>query len=136
MSYRSKRVMVFGTFDILHLGHLNFLKQAKKYGDYLIVVVGRDRTVEKVKGRLPKHNEKERVKQIEKTGLTDKVVLGYLKDHYKIIQEHKPDLICLGYDQNFFADGLPEALKKLELKIKIIRLKPYKPQIYKTSKLR
>ncbi len=129
------RVMVFGTFDILHPGHLNFLKQARKYGDYLIVVVGRDRTVEKVKGKLPKHSEKERVRQIEKTGLTDKVMLGYLKDHYKVIQEHKPDLICLGYDQNSFADGLPEALKRFKIKTRIVRLKPFKQDIYKSSKL-
>lgn len=127
--------MVFGTFDILHPGHLNFFRQAKKYGDYLIVVVGRDRTVEKVKGKLPKHNEKERVKQIEKTGLVDKVVLGYLKDHYKIIQEHEPDLICLGYDQDSFADGLPGALKRFKMKTKIVKLKPYKPWVYKTTKL-
>lgn len=131
-----KKIIVFGTFDILHPGHLSFFKQAKKHGDYLIVVVGRDKIVEKVKGKLPKHNERERVRQIEKTGLTDKVVLGHLENPYKIIQEHKPDVICLGYDQNSFADGLPEALNRLRLETKVLRLKPYKAEIYKTAKLR
>lgn len=127
--------MVFGTFDILHPGHLNFFKQAKKYGDYLIVVVGRDKIVKKVKGRLPKHSERERVNQIKKVGLADKVVPGRLRNPYKIIQEYKPDVICLGYDQNSFADGLPEALKRLKLKTKIVRLKPFRQKIYKSSKL-
>lgn len=131
-----KKVMVFGTFDILHPGHLNFFKQAKKYGDYLIVVIGRDETVKKIKGRTPKHNENKRVRQVEKIGLANKVAPGYLKDPYRIIQEYKPDVICLGYDQNFFAGGLSQALKKIKLKTRIVRLKPYKPHLYKTSKLR
>lgn len=129
-----KKVMVFGTFDILHPGHLNFFKQAKKYGDYLIVVVGRDKTVKRIKGKLPRYSEKERVKQIAKLKVAQKVVLGHLKDPYKIIHKYKPDVICLGYDQKFFVDGLPEALKKLKLKIKTIKLKPYKPEVYKTTK--
>ena len=58
-----KAVMVFGTFDILHPGHINFFKQAKKYGN-LIAVIARDRTVKQVKGRLPKYSEKQRLKAI------------------------------------------------------------------------
>ncbi|MCH9030625.1 MAG: adenylyltransferase/cytidyltransferase family protein [Bacteroidetes bacterium] len=53
-------VMIFGTFDILHKGHLNLFDQAKKHGDFLIAVIARDKTVVKVKDREPKHNEKER----------------------------------------------------------------------------
>ena len=58
------KVMVFGTFDGLHEGHKNFFKQARKYGDYLLVVVGRDKNVEKMKGHLPQRNENERMKEI------------------------------------------------------------------------
>lgn len=130
-----KKVMVFGTFDIVHPGHISFFKQAKKYGDYLIVVVGRDKTVKKIKGRTPKHSEKIRLKKIKKVELIDKVILGYLGNPYKIIQKYKPDIICLGYDQNSFVGELPDALKKYKIKSKILRLKPFKPEIYKSSKL-
>ncbi len=131
------KVMVFGTFDIFHYGHANFLKQAKQYGDYLIVVVARDLTVKKIKGEWPFNKEDSRVQKIKKSRLANKVVLGCLGDKYKIITKLKPDVICLGYDQNSFTDILKYELKKRNLShIKIIRLKPYKPEIYKSSKLK
>ncbi len=119
--------MVFGVFDVLHKGHLNFFEQARKYGDYLIVVVARDKTVKKIKGNFPRNNEKQRLKTIRK--YADKSVLGYIRDKYKVIRNFKPDIICLGYDQN-------ASLKELrKFKIPIKRLKPYKPNQYKSSKL-
>ena len=56
------RVMVFGTFDGLHQGHLNFFKQARNLSknSYLIVSVARDKNVKKIKGRLPYLNEKKK----------------------------------------------------------------------------
>lgn len=132
-----KKVMVFGTFDIFHPGHRNFLEQAKKQGDYLIVVVGRDATVEKVKGRKPKNEEKERMRIIQESGLAEEVVLGNLDDKYAVIEKHKPNVICLGYDQQFFVDGLIQRLKNLGLeKTEVIKLEAFKPEIYKSSKLK
>ena len=55
-----KKVMVFGSFDILHQGHLYFLNEARRFGEELIVVIARDETILKVKGHKPKYNEKER----------------------------------------------------------------------------
>ena len=121
-----KKIMIFGTFDIIHKGHLNLINQTKKHGDYFIIVVARDKTVKKVKGKYPRNNEKKRANALKK--YADKVVLGYLKDKYKIIKKLKPDMICLGYDQKTFIKDL----KKLNIKIK--RLKPYKPHKYKSSK--
>jgi len=126
--------MAFGTFDILHPGHINFLHQAKKYGS-LIVVIARDKTVREVKGKMPKYSEKERLGAIKGLNLTHKVVLGSLKDKYAAIKKYKPDIVTLGYDQKFFIDQLDNEIKKLKLKTKIIRLKSYKPKIYKSSKL-
>ncbi len=128
-----EKVMVFGTFDILHDGHLNFFKQAGKYGT-LIIVVARDKNVERLKGRLPKNNERKRKRSIESLRL-GKVVLGDLKDPYKIIRQEKPDVICLGYDQQHFTKHLKTELVKAVLATKIKRLRPYNPQIYKSSKL-
>lgn len=129
--------MVFGTFDIFHKGHLNFLKQAKKYGEYLIVVVARDATVKKVKGRYPLNNEKKRLAEIKKNNLVDKLLLGSLTDKYLVIKKYRPQIICLGYDQKFFVDNLKKELGRINLeKTKIIKLNSYKPEIYKSSKLK
>lgn len=131
-----KKVMVFGTFDGLHPGHLNLFKQARKYGDFLVAVVARDKTVKGLKKRLPQLNEKERLKKIKESGLVDKAMLGELEDHYLPVKKIKPEVICLGYDQKFFVAGLRKELKKMSLSVKVYRLKPYLPKIYHTSKLR
>lgn len=136
MQKKQKKVMVFGTYDIVHPGHLNFFRQAKEHGDYLIVVVGRDDTVTSVKERSPLHDEKSRVKKIRSLELVDKAVLGNKTDKYKVIERYKPYIICLGYDQYFFTEKLKEELEKRKLKVKIKRLKPHKPEIHKSSKLR
>ncbi len=126
--------MVFGTFDIFHKGHENFLRQAKKCGKYLIVVIARDKTVKIVKGKLPINKEKARLKKIQKTGLADKVVLGELKNKYSIIKKMKPDIICLGHDQEAFVDKLKENLFANGLgNVRIKRLKAFKPEVYKSS---
>ncbi|MBU0647072.1 FAD synthase [Patescibacteria group bacterium] len=131
-----KKVMVFGTFDIFHLGHKNFLNQAKQKGDYLIVVIARDQTVEKIKKAKPQNNENDRLKIVKNSGLADKVILGNLKNKYQVIKKYQPDVICLGYDQKYFIDNLVEKLQQYRLSgIKIIKLKSFKPNIYKTSKL-
>lgn len=129
-------IMCFGTFDILHPGHMYFLKQAKQLGDRLVVVVAKDSTIKEVKGITPKYNEKQRVEHIRDLRIADKVVLGYEADKYEIIEEINPDVIVLGYDQNSFADKLREEMTKREMNPKIVRLKPYKEEHYKSSKLR
>ena len=129
-----KKVIAFGTFDRVHPGHINFLEQAKELGD-LIVVIARDKTAEQVKGKKPKHSEKERKKEIENLKLAKEVLLGMLDDPYKVIEEVKPDIIALGYDQNSFTKHLEEELKKRKINAEIVRLKPYKAGVFKSSKL-
>ena len=131
------KIMAFGTFDIFHEGHKNFLKQARQYGNYLIVVVARDETVEKVKKRLPQNDENSRLENIRKSDLANEVILGSLENRYEAIEKYKPDMICLGYDQGTFTENLREKLEELNLSnTKIIRLKSYYPEKYKSSKLR
>ena len=127
-----KKVIVFGTFDILHPGHIHMLKEAKEYGDYLVVVVARDNTVEKVKWRRPYNNQETRIKNVETLGLANKILLGYVDNKHRIVAEEKPQVVALGYDQKFFIDKLEKEFPKIE----IIRLKAYKPEIYKSSKLK
>jgi cytidyltransferase-like protein len=127
------KVVVFGTFDGLHPGHINFFEQAKKLGNYLVVVVGRDVTVNKIKGHFPKRSELLRLKAVKQCQLVNEAMLGNIGNPYEIIKKIKPDIIALGYDQDSFSAGLPEFIKKENLKIEIIRLKSYKPEIYKSS---
>ena len=122
--------MVFGAFDILHPGHLDFLKQAKKLGRYLIVSVARDKNVKKVKGVAPVFSEKERLQNIRALKIVDRVVLGGISDPMPHIKKEKPDVIALGYDQGDYLDNLQD------LKIKTVRLKAFKPGAYKSSKIR
>jgi FAD synthetase len=129
-------VMVFGSFDLMHPGHLNFLRQAKSYGDKLVAVVARDSSIQKIKNFTPKYSERDRLEHIRDMPMVDKGVLGYEKDPYEIVEEINPDIICLGYDQNSYSDNLEEELKKREMEIKIIRLSPYRPDLYKSSKLK
>lgn len=127
--------MAFGTFDIFHKGHKNFLEQVWKYGDYLIVVVARDKNVKKIKGEFSQNSERKRLVEIKKSKLVNEAVLGNLMDKYKIIKKYKPNIICLGYDQKITIKQLKEKLQEFNLlNTKIVRLKAYKPNKYKSSK--
>lgn len=134
-----KKVLVFGTFDGLHEGHLNLFKQARQYGEHIIVVVARDSTVLKNKGRFLRFNEQERLGKVKECGLVNEALLGTENhdthyDSYELIGEIKPDVVCLGYDQAQFKDKLREELKRMDLEnVEIIVLEPHKPEMYKSS---
>ncbi|HAZ28517.1 MAG TPA: FAD synthase [Candidatus Magasanikbacteria bacterium] len=131
-----KTVMIFGTFDIVHFGHIHMFEEAKAYGDRLVVVVARDANAEKIKGMAPFHSEKERKGLLTYISLADEVVLGDKNDPYKIISHIKPDIIALGYDQKVFVDKLVHAISDFKLEIRIVRLSAWKPEKFKTSKIR
>ncbi len=129
-------VMVFGTFDYLHAGHENYINQARKFGDEVIAIVARDKTVKNIKGEKPDVNEKNRVKNLSDTGWLDKVVLGHAKDKMKAIKSIQPDIIALGYDQFAFTFNLDKLIIENNLNTKVIRLDSFKPEIYKSSLLK
>lgn len=140
-----KRVILFGTFDGLHKGHLNFFKQARNLSknSYVVVSIARDKNVKKIKGAYPTLDEKKRMKLIKdlikKNHLVDKVVLSGLKNHIPHILKEKPDIIALGYDQRAYVKDLKKDLKikdKRNMDIKIVRLKPYKQKVYKNHLLK
>lgn len=125
-----KKVMVFGTFDVLHKGHLYFLNEAKKHGNYLVVVVARDNTVERIKGNKPRNDEFYRKKAVENIGLVDKVLLGEKELSFKPILDEKPDVICLGYDQD------SQYVERKFTKIVFIRIGSFESDKYKSSKIK
>ena len=131
-----KKVMAFGSFDILHEGHKHYLREAKSYGNYLIVVVARDSNILRFKGRKPRNDENYRLEQVKKLELVDEAVLGHKDNILEVLEELKPDVICLGYDQRTVnEEKLRQELEKRKLKAEIIRAKPYKEHVYKSSKL-
>ncbi len=132
------RIMVFGTFDGLHSGHLNFFKQAKNLhqSSSLIVSIGRDKNVFKIKGKYPDLGEKERMALVKKCKLVDKVILSGAKHHLPHIIKICPDIIALGYDQKAYVQNLKKDLKNKGVLVKIVRLKPYKEKKYKNHLLK
>lgn len=131
-----KRVLVFGTFDVLHEGHRDFFRQARALGDELHVVVARDATVQQVKGRVPQQDEQTRLQAVRVAPGVTEAHLGRTGNKYAIIEDIAPDVIALGYDQTHFSDKLPEELAKRGIRATITRLKPYHPERYKSSLLR
>lgn len=131
-----KSVIAFGTFDHFHAGHESYIKQAATLGDSLIVVVARDSTVKSIKGRLPDHNEKQRLLAVKKSGLANKIVLGQEGDKYQVLLRYKPDVIALGYDQFTFTFRLEKFLIDNKMDTKIVRMNPYRPTVFKSSLIR
>ncbi len=130
-----RRVLVFGTFDGLHLGHESLLKQASALGDRLTVIVARDATVQQVKGHPALHNETERLRALQAHPLVHEALLGSLGDKYAVILQSKPHVIALGYDQEAFTEGIAEYLLAHGLDATIVRLAAFEPHRYKSSLL-
>jgi len=147
------KILAFGTFDYFHAGHESYLKQASKLGTeqgghkaspstnepfceakhQLIVVVARDTTVQRIKGKKPDHSQRQRLKHIKSLKYVTKAVLGNREDKFKVVRQHKPDIIALGYDQFVFTYQLKKVLIQNKLNTKIVRLEPFQPEINKSS---
>ena len=117
--------MATGTFDLLHIGHIYFLKEAKKLGDKLIVIVARDSTVRKLKHE-PVTPEEMRLQLIKELRIVDEAYLGKKDDMYDIVIDIKPDIIALGYDQIHNEKKINSELTKRNIKSKIVRLSKFK----------
>jgi FAD synthetase len=105
-------VLVGGCFDLLHFGHISFLKKAKTYGNYLLVLLESDENVRRVKGDMrPIHTQKQRKEMLEALRFVDEVVeLPPMKtdeDYFQLIKKIRPDVIA-------FTEGDPILDKKME----------------------
>ena len=137
--------MVFGTFDNLHPGHLHYFWSARRFGAKLsgriepeiIAVVARDQNVFKIKGRLPRQGEKQRLAAVrgafKMAGWNGKAALGSLTDRWAAVKKYRPDFIALGYDQQVDIRQLKKVLAKAGLFCAVERLRPYHPEKYKSS---
>ena len=131
-----KVILTAGTYDIIHTGHLKTLEEAKRRGDVLIVIVARDKTVEKIKGRRPIIPENQRRTIVQSLKPVDFAILGSEKDFLEPIEKINPDLIVLGRDQPVNKRKLEEELRKRGLKCKVVRLRVWDSSpLAKTSKI-
>lgn len=110
---KRKRVIVFGIFDGIHDGHRDLFRQAREYGDELIVVVGRDEICRKLKNKTPKHSEEERRQLVSQEPLVHKALLGDQDlSSYQVVKDLKPDVICFGYDQDALEKDVQACLRR------------------------
>lgn len=131
------KVLVAGTFDFLHPGHVDFFAQAKRHGNRLVVVVSRDSNAKMIKGKKPYFSQKERLALVTAVGIVDKAVLGDAQAFFSAVRKERPDAIVLGYDQWAKEDKVRAALLRAGLaKTKVFRAKAKCPKKYKSSKIR
>ena len=110
------RVITYGTYDLLHQGHLNLLRRAKELGDYLIVGVTSD-SFDRGRGKLNvRNNVLERVEAVKATGYADEVIIeDYLGQKIDDIQKYDVDIFAIGSDWEGKFDYLNEYCKVVYL---------------------
>jgi len=123
---RRKIVLASGTFDLLHLGHVKYLEEAKKAGGKnakLIVIVARDETVEKRKGGKPVMPEGHRRALVESLKVVDEALLGYEDFNIgKVIDEIQPDIIVVGYDQTGIEEKVRREVAKRKPSVQVVKI--------------
>ena len=118
---KPKKVLVAGTFDIIHAGHIRFLREAWKLG-LVYAVVARDRNVQKFKGRLPIMPEDMRLEVVSSIKYVYKALLGDNADLLKPVERVRPDIIFLGPDQPMDEEFLKRELERRGIKAEVVRM--------------
>jgi len=119
----SKIVMTNGCFDILHIGHIEYLRKAKKLGDFLVVAVNSDKSVKKLKGNeRPINHQKNRIKVLKSLYFVDYVISFKEDTPLKIIKKISPDILVKGGDYKIFQVSGANYVKSYGGEVKIIEL--------------
>ena len=144
------KTMIFGVFDGLHEGHKYFIEQARQAisphppltvrggaEGAIVIVVARDSVVQKLKNKLPQWHELKRMEILKQNYPEATVVLGDEEQgRYNVIEVYKPDVLCLGYDQQALGKDLQGAMERgIVPTLPLVYLKPHKPELYKSSKI-
>jgi FAD synthetase len=138
---KPKVVLASGVFDLLHLGHVKFLEEAKKSGGenaQLVVIIARDSTVERTKGRKPIIPENQRRALVESLKVVDEAILGMEGfDIADVVKTVKPDVIALGYDQADMERRVMDYIEENGLNIKVTQVGKFESEeLDSSSKIR
>jgi len=117
-----RTVVAQGTFDLLHPGHVHYLRDAAERGDELHVIVARDANVtHKAPPVVPEEQRREVVAALE---VVDRARLGDPDDIFVPIEELQPDVIVLGHDQHHDEDELAAELSRRGVDCELARASP------------
>ena len=124
-----KIVLTAGAFDMLHPGHVKLLEEAKKLAGSdgkLVVLIARDETVKRNKGRDPIFDEESRRYMVSMLKLVDEAILGYTPPSFeKVIERVKPDIVVFGYDQEKFRKEFERFCKERGIDVDIVVARKY-----------
>lgn len=129
---KKKIVLASGKFDVLHPGHIYYLKKSSNLvkNSKLYVVLAHEKNIENC--IFPKEARKMMLEAFE---FVDKVIIGEKNRNYiNVLESLKPDIISLGYDQDEGPIG--QAIEEMGLKSKIMRVGSLKPDTYSSSKIK
>jgi len=128
---KSTLVLASGVFDLVHYGHVYFLQEAKKAGGEnarLVVIVARDKTIERLKGKPPVLPEEQRRAIVEALKPVDEAVLGReVFDMEEMLREIRPDIVAVGYDQKDIEEKVSRLVYEKRLPIKVVIVGRFAP---------
>jgi len=145
MTKKQVVVLASGVFDVLHYGHVCFLEEAKKLGGKnakLVVIVARDSTVERLKGRKTVIPEHQRRALVEALKPVDEAILGYENSDFKqiierVIEKIQPNIIAIGYDQRDIESMVQDVVEKGKFKARIVKVRKFgKEELNSSSKIK
>ncbi len=124
-----KVVLAGGVFDIIHPGHIHTLKAAKALGNILVVAIATDKTAQKMKKRIPLHNQELRRELVDCLSMVDVAIVGHENNIFETVQMVRPEIIALGYDQIHQEKFISDGCKRINLDVKIVRLQSPVPEL-------
>lgn len=121
----TKKVMVAGTFEIIHPGHIAYLRKAWEMG-YVTVVVSSDENAERFKKRKIVIPQRQRAEVLKSLYYTHEVVLGRPSDIFDVLDVVRPDVVLLGPNQTVSPDVVRAEAKKRGLELDVLRAEEFK----------
>ncbi|MGC8972877.1 MAG: DUF357 domain-containing protein [Thermoproteus sp.] len=129
-----KKVLIAGTFELLHPGHISYMEQAWRLGR-VVAVVSRDTNAAKIKGRSISVPAENRARVVSSIYYVYKARIGYEDDMLRVVEEERPDVVLLGANQPFDERSLAEKFRRRGIEAQILRAEPYECDLCSTTKI-
>lgn len=133
---KQKNVLVWGAFDLLHKGHIAFLRKSSQFGNLHVIIIP-DWIIIQNKKRKPIETAIIRKLKIQQLSIVKKAYIDCIENGLTCLDDFNPEIICFGYDQDkLWEKILLSQLKKRNLSPKIIRLKKYAQGVHTKNLLK